>query len=70
MRSLLQVRSNGVVDYVLKIAIYALECLFTVGIIGSAIVVILTSIEDSEVFFSRNHESAPSADPAQPQRDE
>lgn len=34
-----------------KFGIYALECLFGFGIIGSAIVVLLSSIEDSEVFF-------------------
>lgn len=41
------------VSTMVKIAIYVLEGLFAAGIIGSAIVIILTSIEDAEVFFSR-----------------
>jgi hypothetical protein len=38
---------------VLKVAIYVLELLFAVGLIGSAIVITLTAIEDSVVVFTR-----------------
>jgi len=54
------------VGAVAKLGIYAIECLFAVGIIGSAIVIILTSIEDSEVFFTRNHEPNGQSDSEQP----
>ena len=41
---------------VIKAAIKLLEVLFAAGIIGSAIVVLLTAIEDLETMFSGNHE--------------
>ena len=36
-----------------RVGIYAMESLFVIGIFGSAIVVLLTTVEDSEVFFTR-----------------
>ncbi len=63
MRSLRRVRSNDGMDYVVKFAISAIEGFFAIGIIGSAMVVILTSIEDSEVFFSRDKASTPTSNP-------
>lgn len=48
---------------VAKIAIYVLEGLFAAGIIGSALVVFLTSVEDFEVFFSRDAKSPSAGEP-------
>jgi hypothetical protein len=58
------------VPSVAKIAVYFLEGLFTVGIIGSALVIILTSIEDFEVFLTRPRTAEPSAEPEQPIEDQ
>jgi hypothetical protein len=63
MQFLWTLRSNRVVATVTKLAIYFVECLFALGIIGSAIVVILTSIEDSEVFFGGNGEPQGASEP-------
>jgi preprotein translocase subunit Sss1 len=40
----------------LTIAIRTLETMFVLGIIGSAIVVILTSIEDFKTLFKKDNE--------------
>jgi hypothetical protein len=54
------------VETVTKIAIFVLECVFAVGIVGSAIVILLTSVEDFEVFFKRDR--APNGDSAPQQQ--
>lgn len=66
MRSLQQMLSNTGMGLVLKVGIYAIECLFIFGIIGAALVVLLTSIEDFEVFLKENQESAATNQPKQP----
>ena len=40
----------------LTIAIRALETMFALGLIGSAIVVVLTSIEDFRTLFKKDNE--------------
>jgi hypothetical protein len=42
----------------LAIAIRVLEAMFVLGIIGSAVVVVLTSIEDFATLFNRDSKSA------------
>jgi hypothetical protein len=39
-------------DYLISALIRLIEGMFAVGIVGSAIVVVLTSIEDFEMLFS------------------
>lgn len=67
IHSLQHLRSNTYVGFVVKLAIYAVECLFAIGIMGSAIVVILTAIEDSEVFFAQNDELPLTGSSVQPE---
>jgi len=38
-------------NFAVKLGIEVMEVLFAVGIIGSAVVILLTTVEDSEVFL-------------------
>ena len=43
-----------------------LEVLFFVGILGSAIVIVITTVEDFAVLFERDERAPGIADPAEP----
>lgn len=72
MRSLRQKPLNVTMDTVIPVLVRILEVMFIVGLLGSAVVLILTSIEDIKSLLpggEENKESATSASrtrPAQP----
>jgi hypothetical protein len=73
MRSLRPQRFNGDwcrnVAIAIKFVVYVLEGLFAAGILGSAVVILLTSIEDSEVLFTKSREPAVEAQTPVSQQD-
>ncbi len=38
---------------VISVLIYALEAIFVLGVVGSLVVLVLTTIEDTEILFDR-----------------
>ena len=59
---------NGVIS----VLVYALEAMFVLGVVGSLVVLILTTIEDTEILFDREKKPEserpqmnPSLEPAQ-----
>ena len=49
---------------VISVLVYALEAMFVLGVVGSLVVLILTSIEDMEILFDREKKSEPQANPS------
>ena len=44
---------------VISVLVYALEAMFVLGVVGSLVVLILTTIEDTEILFDRDKKSEP-----------
>jgi hypothetical protein len=58
---------SSLMHTVLKFGIYALEALFACGLFGSLLVILLSMVDDLEVFVSSGHKSEAHIDEAENQ---